>query len=89
MSKIFHMKLNLPIHQENTENNDIEREENVILQNQELYPEKNTTQSSTGKHTSQETANKSKGLRYMKFVNSRWQYSQTTRWLGNGKENTI
>ena len=54
--------------QENTENNDTEREENDILQNQELYPEKNTTHSYTGKHTSQETANKSKRLRYTKFV---------------------
>ena len=33
--------------QENIENNDIEREENVTLQNQETSSEKNFTQSST------------------------------------------
>ena len=36
--------------QENIENNDIEREKDVTLQNQEISPEKNSTQSSTEKH---------------------------------------
>ena len=40
---------------ENIENNDIEREENVTLQNQAISPEKNFTQSSTEKHTSHDT----------------------------------
>ena len=47
--------------QENIENNDIEKEKDVTLQNQEISPEKNFTQSSTEKHTSHNTkANKSK-----------------------------
>ena len=55
--------------QENVKNNDIEREENVTLQNQEISPEKNFTQSSTEKHTSHDTrANNSKRLRNKKSV---------------------
>ena len=34
---------------ENTKNNNTEREENVTLQNQEIFREKNITQSSTEK----------------------------------------
>ena len=41
--------------QENIENNDIEREKDVTLQNQEISPEKNSTQSSTEKHINQDT----------------------------------
>ena len=49
--------------------NDIEREENVTLQNQEISPEKNFTQSSTEKHTSHDTrANNSKRLGNKKTV---------------------
>ena len=55
--------------QENIENNDIEREENVTLQNQEVSPEKNITQSSTEKHSSHDTkANNSKRLGNKKSV---------------------
>ena len=36
--------------QENIENNDIEKEENVTLQNQEISPEKDVIPSSTEKH---------------------------------------
>ena len=47
--------------QENIENNDTEREESVNLQNQDISPEKNSTQSSSEKHTSHDTkANNSK-----------------------------
>ena len=41
--------------QEIIENNDTEREKNVTLQNQEISPEKNFTQSSTEKHISHDT----------------------------------
>ena len=41
--------------QENIENNDIKREENVTLQNQEISPEKKITQNSTEKYTSHDT----------------------------------
>ena len=41
--------------QENIENKDIEREENVTLQNQAISPENNFTQSSTEKHASHDT----------------------------------
>ena len=41
--------------QENIENNDIEKEDNVTLQNQEISPEKDVIPSSTEKHTSHET----------------------------------
>ena len=72
MSKIFHIKLNLLIHQtakKNIENNGIDREKNVTLQNQEISPEKNITQSSTEKHTSHDIrANNSKRSRNKKSV---------------------
>ena len=49
--------------------NGIEREENVTLQNQEISPEKNFTQSSAEKHTSHDTrANNSKRLGNKKTV---------------------
>ena len=53
------MKLNLLTNtsnnQENIESNDIKREENVTLQNQQIRPENNITQSSIEKHTSHYT----------------------------------
>ena len=47
--------INTSTSQENVENNDIEREENITLQNQEISPEKNFTQSSTETLTSHNT----------------------------------
>ena len=58
MNKIFHMKLNLLMHQtakKNTESNDDKREENATLKNQEIFSEKNIRQSFTEKHTGQDT----------------------------------
>ena len=55
--------------QENIVTNDIEREENITLQNHEISPEKNIIQSSIKKHVSHDTrANNSKRLEHKKSV---------------------
>ena len=77
--------------QEKIENYDIERGKDVTPQNEEISPEKKFTPCSTEKHISHETrGNNSKNIRkYEIHDNSKRQYDQIAKWLGNRKENTI
>ena len=70
--------------QENIENNYIEREKDIILQSQEISPEKNFTQGSTEKHTRANNSKISVNKKYVRILGD-----QIAKWLGNGEENTI